>query len=105
EHTAHFLARSNVRHVPIASLPHPADEGQEGDQFDRFLDIEDGHPIGGELGREGIEARVPAKNLLIDTHTDIESAYRGNTDDQRNPVEQGRLGDGRGLAGARSSSY
>jgi hypothetical protein len=75
------------------------------EQFDRFLDIEDGHPVDGELGREGIKSRVPAKHLLVDTHANVEGAYREHRDNQRSPIEERRLSDGRGLAGTRSSSY
>src|SRR3984893_2295937 len=105
EDTAHFLARGDVRDVRVAGLPHPADHGEEGDQFDRLLDVEDGHPVGGEFGSKRIEPRELAENLLVDTYADIEGVEREHPDNQRNPVEKGRLGDGRGLAGACSSCY
>ena len=105
EDTTHFLARLDVREVGVAGFPHPADQGEEGDQFDRLLDVEDGHPVGGELGGERVEPRELAEDLLVDTNADIEDVDRDRPENQRSPVEKGRLGDGRGLTGARSSSY
>jgi hypothetical protein len=46
-----------------------------------------------------------AENLLVDTNADIEGVKREHRENQRNPVEKGCLGDGRGLAGACSSCY
>jgi len=46
-----------------------------------------------------------AEDLLVDTNADIEDVDRDRPENLRNPVEKGRLGGGRGLAGARSSCY
>src|SRR5262245_23768204 len=104
EDAAHFFPRLNIGYFGVTSLPHPAYQGEEGDQFDRLLDIEDGHPVGRELGRKRIESIKLAKGLLIDTHADIEDADGEHASDRRLPIISERFRGG-GFAGACRSSY